>query len=263
MEKYVKLHFKFMAQSIKTLLEYKVDFIIGFLGFLLTQTLGLVLISTIFKSVPEINGWDYNQVVFIYAFSQIPRGLDHLLTDNLWVLSRRIIIYGEFDKYLLKPINPLFYLLAEKYQTDAFGELIIGSALMVYAGVKINMHVRLTSILVMVILAVAGAIIYSSIKLICASLSFWMKNSFNVLSMIYSVSDYAKYPISIYPKIIRSIITYILPFAFTAYYPVSYLFDKEKMYFASFATVIFSVIFAIISYSVWNVGLRKYESTGS
>jgi hypothetical protein len=52
------------------------------------------------------------------------------------MLSGSIIVNGEFDKYLLRPINPLFHLISEVFQPDAFGELIVGIALVIYASLS-------------------------------------------------------------------------------------------------------------------------------
>ncbi|NMX24770.1 hypothetical protein HGP05_06575 [Streptococcus sanguinis] len=37
---------------------------------------------------------------------------------------------GEFDKYLTRPINPLFHILVETFQIDALGELLVGGILL-------------------------------------------------------------------------------------------------------------------------------------
>lgn len=262
-KKYIKLYIRFASRSFKTLMEYKMDFLIGLSGFVVTQALGIIMLRIIFGQIPSLNGWNYYQVLFIYAFSQIPRGLDHLITDNLWIFSRRIISRSEFDKYLLKPINPLFHVIAEKFQTDAFGELLIGIVLMIYTGTKINFDINVFRILIFIIVIICGTVIYTSVKLFFASFAFWVRNSQSVLSTFYSISDFAKYPISIYPKIVVGIITFMVPFAFTAYFPASYFINKEKILIAVGGTVCVSIISFIIAYSVWLKGINAYESAGN
>ncbi|MBZ4291993.1 ABC-2 family transporter protein, partial [Streptococcus pneumoniae] len=60
----------------------------------------------------------------------IPKGIDHLFFDNLWALGQRLVRKGEFDKYLTRPINPLFHILVETFQIDALGELLVGISLL-------------------------------------------------------------------------------------------------------------------------------------
>ena len=51
------------------------------------------------------------------------QGIGPSLFDNLWALGQRLVRKGEFDKYLTRPINPLFHILVETFQIDALGEL--------------------------------------------------------------------------------------------------------------------------------------------
>ena len=54
------------------------------------------------------------------------KGIRSSLFDNLWALGQRLVRKGEFDKYLTRPINPLFHILVETFQIDALGELLVG-----------------------------------------------------------------------------------------------------------------------------------------
>ena len=129
MKRYMKLYLKFLQQYIKTLIEYRADFILGLVGFVLVQFVGVIFIQLIFNSIPNLQGWSFYEILFIYGFAQIPRGIDHVFTDYLWIFSWKTIVQGEFDKYLVRPLNPLFQVIAERFQPDGFGEIIIGTIL--------------------------------------------------------------------------------------------------------------------------------------
>ena len=52
-----------------------------------------------------------------------------------------------------------------------------------------------------------------------------------MIYIFYMFNDFAKYPISIYNSLLRWLISFIVPFAFTAYYPASYfLRDKDGLF---------------------------------
>ena len=87
MAKYIKLYVKFLKQYIKTLMEYRIDFILGLIGFVLVQLAGIVFIKLIFNVIPTLDGWSFYEILFIYGFAQIPRGIDHIFTDYLWIFS--------------------------------------------------------------------------------------------------------------------------------------------------------------------------------
>ena len=139
MKKYFKLYSKFLQQYIKTLMEYRADFILGLIGFIFIQFTGVIFLTLIFNMIPSLDGWSFYEILFIYGFAQIPRGIDHVFTDYLWIFTWKTIVHGEFDKYLLRPINPLFQVIAESFQPDGFGEIIIGISLVVISSAKLGL----------------------------------------------------------------------------------------------------------------------------
>ena len=172
MKKYCKLYIKFLQQYIKTLIEYRADFILGLIGFLFVQSIGVIFIGLIFNNIPSLKGWSFYEILFIYGFAQIPRGIDHVFTDQLWIFSWQTIVEGKFDKYLVRPLNPLFQVIVEKFQPDGFGEIIIGSILLIFSWVKLGVEVTIIKMISLVIIIIFASFIYTAIKLAVASIAF-------------------------------------------------------------------------------------------
>ena len=64
-------------------------------------------------------------------------------------------------------------------------------------------------------------------------------------------------------NIVRNIITYIIPFAFTAFYPAYYTLSGENPLFDIGMTVLIAIVMIVVGVIVWNRGIRSYESAGS
>ncbi len=263
MAKYIKLYSKFLKQYIKTLMEYRMDFILGLIGFILVQLAGVVFIKLIFNVIPTLEGWNFYQILFIYGFAQIPRGIDHVFTDYLWIFSWKTIVNGEFDKYLLRPINPLFQVISESFQPDGLGEIIIGSILIVISLINLNISFSLIKIIEFIFVIICSTLIYTSIKLATASIAFWVKFSQSHMFMAYQISTFAKYPMGIYPRAIKFILIFIIPFAFTGYYPGIYFMGQGNYLTGIILPFIVSLIAITVSYNIWLKGISVYESSGS
>lgn len=263
MKRAFRLHRIFIAQYLKKLMEYKVDFIVGAVGFLLSQALEILFIGIIFSQIPDLAGWTFNEILFIYGFSLIPKAIDHMFFDNLWMVGYHIVRKGEFDKYLTRPINSLFYVTVEKFQIDAFGELIMGIILITYSLIQIGADIVWYRVLVLLLLVPFAVLIYTAIKIITSAISFWTKQSGHITHMFYMSSDFSKYPVTIYNNFIKVVITFIIPFAFTAYYPASYFLRGENGLFCVLGTILISSLLFVVSILVWNRGVKKYESSGS
>ena len=74
-------------------------------------------------------------------------------------------------------------------------------------------------------------------------------------------------PISIYPKVIQFVLTFVVPYAFVNFYPAYRFFGKTEG--AAFPirlpmiTLILGAAMASVSYLIWRRGLRRYESIGA
>ena len=269
LKRYMRLYKVQVIQFFKTIMQSKVDFLMGLLGFFFTQLGGILFLLLIFEQIPHLEGWTLQQLIFIYGFAQIPRGIDHLFTDNIWMIAWRMVIDGEFDRYMLRPMNLLFQVISEKLQPDAVGELLVGTILIVYSVIKGVVVIDALHIIMFIVSVFAGALIYSAIKLFFASLAFWVKISAPFLQAAYNMADFAKYPTEIYASVVRFIITWIIPFAFVAYLPASYFlgvsgfmgFDNNIIVIG--IECIIAVIFALIAYAVFCRGTKVYESAGN
>lgn len=261
MKRILRLEKIFIAQYLKQLIEYKGDFIVGIIGVFLTQALNILLIGVIFTQIPSLKGWTLTQIVFIYGYSLIPKGIDHLFFDNLWAVGQRLVRKGDFDKYMTHPLNPLLYVLIEIFQVDAFGELIVGILLLV-SSAHIVMWTPL-NVLIFVISIPFATAIYTALKIALSSLAFWMKQSGSLLYVFYQVNNFAKYPVTIYNLALRFVISFLIPFAFTAYFPAVYFLTKKNWIFNIGGTMLVSVIFMAFALWIWKKGIAAYESAGS
>src|SRR5574344_2052723 len=209
-----RMHRIFISQDFKRMLEYKGDFLTGVIGFLIAQLFNILFLWIIFSQIPSLMGWSFYEIVFIYGFSLIPKGIDHFFFDNLWSIGYFIVRKGDFDKYLTRPINPLFHVMVEKLQVDALGELLVGVLLLSTTIPQLVITWSVEKVLLTLLVIPFAALIYTSVKIATSAIAFWTKRSGNITYMFYMVNDFAKYPTTIYNNFVKTIITYIIPFAF-------------------------------------------------
>ncbi len=264
LKRYLRLYKVFVAQFFKYIVQSKVDFILGLVGFFFTQAAGIAFLYLVFEQIPVLADWTLPELIFIYGFAQIPRGIDHLFTDNIWMVAWYYVVNGQFDRYMLRPMNLFFQVICEKLQPDALGELLVGTILL---GISLSNGVVLfggTKLILFCVSVIAGAVIYTSVKLLFASFAFWMKISGPVLYTAYQLADFAKYPTEIYAKGVRFIITWVIPFAFVAYLPASYFLNPQISAWSTIGVeCVLAVVAFAIAYGVFCFGTKAYESAGN
>lgn len=262
-KRYGRLYRVLVSQFFKTIVQSKVDFLMGLFGFFFTQMAGIAFLYLVFQQIPDLKGWSLDQLIFIYGFAQIPRGVDHLLTDNIWMVAWWLVIDGDFDRYMLRPMNVFFQVICEKLQPDALGELLVGIVLIVTSLTKGIVIVDPAHIALFFVSIIAGAVIYTSIKLFFAAIAFWVKQSGPFLQVAYDMAEFAKYPTEIYAKAVKFIITWIIPFAFVAYLPASYFLMEKNPLATIGVECVIAIVFWPIAYNFFQYGTTKYESAGN
>ena len=260
--KYAKLYLEFAKQNIKVMLEYRTDFIIGALSTFVSQLTGIIFIWLIFENIGNIKGWSFYEISFIYGLLTMSKGINHVFFDNLWVLGVQYIKEGKFDLLLLRPISSLFHLLANKIQQDGFGSLIVGIILTVVSINKIGIHMGIVDILLLIIFVLSGSGIFFAINLITATTSFWFIESTPFIWSVFMTNDFALYPMDIYNKYIKILLTWIIPYGFASFYPASYFLNKGYAQLSLLSPIV-AIILCIIASRVWKFGLSHYESVGS
>lgn len=260
--RYLRLTAFFGGVFFKKLAEYRGDFLLGMSGFLFNSISAVLFLFFIFQKVPQIRGWNFDQLLLVLGLSLIPKSIDHIFTDNIWQLGHKLIQTGDFFKYLIRPLNPLFYLVSETFiHPDGFGELLSGMLIIAYAAPKLHLTLGMGKLLVVIGLSFFSSLIFTAVKLVFATVAFWTVISLPLMTMTYGVSSFVRYPVDIYNDFIRAILIWVLPFAFTAYFPAQYiLFDKLE--YLLLTPVVSGAAFGL-AYGFWSLGLRHYEMTGS
>lgn len=262
--RYFKLYFTCIKRSMMSRLEYKRDSIISILAFLISNACSLCSIYFILQAIPSLKGYTPAEVGFFYGFSMLPIAIDHLFSDEFWLVAFRRVQLGDMDRHFLRPVPVIFQMFAETFQPDGFGEVIVGITMIVICGLNLQVPVSFGAILVLCIGAIFGAIIITSFKIAISSLAFIFKRSGPLLQIIYNFTIYAKYPIAIYPYAIRFILIFIFPFGLFISLPVdTLLYGTYNPYLLSLIIVGASIAFFTLATFIWTLCARRYESTGS
>lgn len=259
---YWKIYWMVISQDIKSKMSYREDFIISMIGMLATSIAGAATFWLVFQSFPSIDGWNFYEMMFLYGFSLISATPAQCLFDNNWNL--RLQVYsGDFIKYCFRPINLFFYFMSEVFDVKGLGQFGFGIAAVVYAWIKLGIPFHWYSLLVFIIAALSASLFVIAILNLAASACFWLVNSFFVLSLSNTIRDYAKYPVTIFGDVLRTVFTFVIPIGFMAFYPSQLFLRPGNLSWIVFVTPVFGILFFYLSYRVWMKGAMSYNGTGS
>lgn len=262
--KYIKLYFTYAKLSLMSKLVYKANLIIGIVAFLFTQATSLFTLFILVNTVPSIDGYTIYHVGFLFGLTNMAVGIDHLLTDRLWTVAYWEVKLGKMDHMFLRPLPVLFQVIASEVQLEALGELIIAAALMIVCGLQLDFTGGFVAVLIVILGIICAAIIISAFKVMVASFAFKFGRSGPLLQFIYNFSNYAKYPLKIFPKAIQYILIFVIPLGLCLFFPFENLFAEVYNPWLLGASMIgITAVFTTICLLVWKKFVKMYESTGS
>lgn len=262
MRRYLKLFGWFTVIHLKTSLEYPADFFIGIISQLCIQASGLLAVWVVMRQIPNLNGWNFHEVLLIHGLVIMAFALSAIFTLNLWLIGHRYIRTGAFDRFLVRPIDPLFHLIIDYFGKENIGDLLSGLLFVAFATQGLGMAWTPWKGLYTILAVVIGAAIFTASYLLTAVTAFWIVYSKPVTFIIFKTFELVKYPIDIYPWGIRFLLTWVIPYAFISYYPANYILDRDPGPMA-WAGAGVAVVLLFIGRRLWLVGLRHYTSTGS
>jgi ABC-2 type transport system permease protein len=214
------------------------------------------------QQVPDLNGWSYDEILLVYGLITLARSISHMFADNLWTVGRQYIREGGFDRFLVRPIDPLFHLLADRFCHDGVGNFLVGTSLVIKSTVSLGVEWTFLKAFCLVLAVLSGGAIFIALKLITAVSAFWILDSVPVTRVIFELHEFAKYPLTMYNRGISVLLTWIIPFGFASFYPASYILDRDVGLLA-WAGVVIAVVLLVLGYRFWLFGLRHYTGTGS
>lgn len=262
MTRYLSLYGYFLTQRLKILMEYRVNFLIGAASTVVLQAAGLLTIWVVMRQVPSLNGWSLSEILLIYGLLTLAKSINHMFADNLWTFGWAYIRSGQFDRFLVRPIDPLFHLLADRFCHDGIGNFLVGAALVAAAWGSLAIPVTALNLAYVAVAVLSGGLIFIALNLLTAVSAFWILNSIPVTQVVFNTHEFAKYPLAIYPQAVGVLLTWVIPYGFASFYPASFLLGRDVGP-AVWAAPLVAAALMVVAYRVWRFGLRHYAGTGS
>lgn len=247
----ISLYLSLLKVSLKEILIYRIDCIVGIFSQLIVQLVSLVFMFVVFQNTENIAGWNFKQILLLFGVTRIAIGISGYCFDGLYDIGPKYIKSGEFDKILLRPVHPLISIIGDSREFVSIADVILGLILTICMLIQLSIPITALLIIKILFFSIIGALIIGAINTIFSISSFWTYRSNEVIWSFYRMYTFTEYPITIYNKFIRILITIILPFAFVAYYPtMAYLgFNSYLIYLSPIVTI----ILWIVAIKLWNL----------
>lgn len=220
-----------------------------FLGFLYLITSGS----------REVAGYNSTQIIFFFLTFNLIDVVAQFLFREVYRF-RPLIISGDFDLILLKPVNALFRVLlggADLLDLITIPFLIWA---VVHFGQQLSPSMPQTYLFIA--LSLNGLVIAASFYIAVLALGIITLEIDHSVMIFRDIVSLGRFPVDIYKEPLRGVLTFLIPVGVMVSFPA-----KALMGLISPVGVISSFAFGLacffIAISFWNFAIKKYTSASS
>jgi ABC-2 type transport system permease protein len=263
----LRLYFRLMGARLRSEMQYRVSLLAETFGAVVITALDFVAIAFLLLRFDAIGGWALAEVAFLYGASSVSLSLAELVAGGFDYFDR-MVVRGEFDRLLLRPLGLIFQMLTEALAVRRIGRLAQGAAALGFALAHLRLAWGAGELLFFAAMLLGGALFFLAIMIAGATACFWSPQTAELTNIFtYGGQFMTSYPLSIYEQWVRSLFTFVLPLAFINYYPALFLLDKPDPFGLPAWTPFLAPVVAVGVFAgtvrLWRAGVRRYQSTGS
>jgi ABC-2 type transport system permease protein len=257
-----RLYLRLLGTHLRATLEYQADFWVMALGAAMTQVTAFVFIAVVFTRVPTLNGWSFWSVVLLFAMIGLSEGFVDLFFSGMWFLAPTVH-RGDLDYLLVRPYPVILQILSAHIGLNGLGNVVTGGTLLVLGLARAGIAWSLGTAVLAVILLACALITRAAIMFTANAVSLFLQGPGVMVAVAtHQVGELARYPLSVYPGVLKVVLAVAVPFAFVSIFPISTITGNGAAWVGLFTPLVaaYCVAMALL---IFRRGVARYESTGS
>jgi ABC-2 type transport system permease protein len=262
----LRLYGTLVGAGLRAETQYRGNLLVMLLAGMAYQGLGLAFVWVVVDRFGAIGTWTLDEVFFLYALRLTAHGLWVVPFSQLNQLDL-IVREGEFDRFLVRPLNPLVQVLTRRVGLMQAGDLVGGLLLLAYATTRVDIDWSPVSVGFLLLTVIGGALVEVAIQLGLSGLTFRLLSTRMLRIQVDIVfGTFGNYPLKIFPSVARFVFTFMLPMAFVAYFPASVLLDRTGELavpaWVAYSSPLVGAMLFTIAYLFWSRQTSHYTSSG-
>jgi ABC-2 type transport system permease protein len=243
-------------------LAYRVNFITQFFQAFLSLGLALGGLAVVFNQTETLAGWHPAELTALVGIYLLVGGLINLVIQPSMQRFMEDIRLGTLDFMILKPEDAQFLISVRQIAIWKLIDILLGLAVMVIALARLDAQFGLLQALSFAVALLAGGTIVYSFWLILATSAFWFVKTENILVIFQAMYQAGRWPVTIYPVWLQTILTFLVPVAFAVTVPAQAITGRLTVQTLALAVVLAVALF-LLSRWFWRFGIRFYSGASA
>jgi len=262
------LYGRYVATSLRAQAQYPTATLMLTAGHCAATAIEILCVFALFHRFGSVGGWTFGEAAVFYALVNIMFSLADMLSRGFEVFGTDFVRTGAFDRVLLRPRAAALQLAGYEVRLSRLGRLLQASFVLGFATNLVPIAWDASTIAIAVWAVAGGVALFMGLLVLQATLAFWTVDSLEIMNVLtYGGVQAAQYPLNIYAAWFRQVLTFGLPLACVAYYPVLAILKRPDPLGAPDWLLPLAPIagfaFLALSFVAWRAGMARYASTGS
>lgn len=258
-KKYFKIWWMMSRNSFSMVITQKLALSVFLIGKILRFVFFFGFLYFLLLGSGSLAGYSKNQIIFFYLTFNLIDIITQFLFREVYNF-RTMIINGDFDLVLVKPLNALFRVLmggADIIDLITIPPIII---LTIYFGFLL--HPSLLSTLYYLLLLVNGFLISTAFQIIILAFAIVTLEVDHTVMIYRDLTSLGRLPVDIYKEPLKAFLTYIIPVGIMITLPGKALMGLTSP-LGILSAFLVGGIAIFIALKFWNFALTKYTSASS
>ncbi|MFA9480015.1 ABC transporter permease [Phycisphaerales bacterium AB-hyl4] len=263
----LQLYIRLLGTSVRSQLQYRASFLLAASGQFLATGVEFLGIWALFARFDQLQGWRLAEVALFYGTLSVAFAIGDALGtgyDRMGAMVRS----GDFDRVLVRPRSTVLQIMGIELAMRRVGRLLQGLIVLCAAVYVLDITWTPATVALLLLTIVGGVCLFLGLFVLQGTLTFWTVESVEAVNAFsYGGVTAGQYPITIYADWFRQFFTFIVPLACVSYLPLTLVLDKEDILgvppVLRASAPLVGVSFLWLALSIWQVGVRRYKSTGN
>jgi len=258
--RYIRLWTKLTVNSFLVSLTTRLSVLLFLLGKMLRFVLFFIFLLTLFSRTNRLADYSSSQVIFFFLTFNLIDTLAQLFFREVYRF-RPMVVSGDFDLVLIKPINPLFRALAGGADPLDLVMLVPYIGGLVYVG-GLAGGVTLGQFLYYVLLLANGLLIATGFHILVLALAIVTTEIDHAIMIYRDITSMGRIPVDIYREPLRSFLLFVIPVGVMVTVPARAFLGLLSP-IAGLGACVIGVVFFSLCLGIWRYALRQYSSASS
>lgn len=205
--------------SLRSQMRYKLSMGFNVFGYFVVFWSEFIAIWILFGHFGTLAGWTMNEVLVCYGLAHLSYSCSEFFTRGFEFLAP-LTRLGDYDRYLLRPVDTAVQLAGYEFALHRLGRVLQAGMVMAWGLAHLGAPVAPTGFLLLFWAFLGGGAMFCGTYVLQGAVGMKTLQNIEAFAILTNGGpEMAQFPMSIYPRPLRLVFTFLVPLAGVVYYP--------------------------------------------